>query len=154
MSDPQIRQFDADWVVFPIRVITAAEAAAHNLLSRGQEVAVEVDESQAVSVVLRPGEASLHHVKLVHGSEPNRSDDRRIGVSVRYIPTHVRQTLGPRDSASLVRGTDAHRHFHQEPTPGRDLARTSHTGHGLRGAVAPTGQECRAARCRRIWQAA
>ena len=48
--------------------------AETNLLSRGQEVAVEVDERDAVDVVLKPGEMSIHHVRLIHGSEPNRSD--------------------------------------------------------------------------------
>ncbi len=70
--------------------------AAHNLLSRGQEIQVEVDPAQAVDLVLEPGQMSLHHVKLIHGSEANRSDDRRIGFVVRYVPTYVRQTAGAR----------------------------------------------------------
>ncbi len=78
--------------------------APDNLLSRGQEVMVEVDEARAVDVVLRPGEMSLHHVRMFHGSPPNRSADRRIGYAIRYIPTHVRQIAGPRDTATLVRG--------------------------------------------------
>ena len=49
----------------------------HNMLSRGQEIAVAVDEAQAVDLVLRPGEMSLHHVKMFHGSNPNRSSDRK-----------------------------------------------------------------------------
>ena len=77
----------------------------HNLLTRGQEVAVEVDEAQQVPLVLRPGEMSLHHVRLVHGSAPNPSGDRRIGFAIRYIPTRLRQLEGE-DSATLVRGTD------------------------------------------------
>ena len=44
---------------------------------------------------------SLHHVKLVHGSEPNRSNDRRIGLAIRYIPTDVKQ-LKVRDLATLA----------------------------------------------------
>lgn len=95
--------------------------AAHNLLSRGQEVAVEVDETEAVNVELRPGEFSLHHVRIVHGSDPNRADYRRIGYAVRYVATCVRQTAGPRDSATLVRGTDRHHHFEPEPAPRADL---------------------------------
>jgi ectoine hydroxylase-related dioxygenase (phytanoyl-CoA dioxygenase family) len=91
-----------------------------NLLSRGQEIAVEVDESKAVDVILQPGEFSLHHIKLVHGSMPNRSADRRIGYALRYIPTHVRQTK-VRDSAMLVRGVDTYDHFDHEPRPRRDL---------------------------------
>ena len=91
-----------------------------NLLSRGQEVAVAVDEAQAVDIVLQPGEISLHHIKLVHGSAPNLSDNRRIGFALRYIPTHVRQTK-VRDSAMLVRGVDRHHHFDPEPRPRHDL---------------------------------
>lgn len=92
-----------------------------NLLSRGQEVAVEVDENDAVDVVLQPGEISLHHVRLIHGSEPNRSSLPRIGYAIRYVPTHVRQTLDVRDSATLVRGVDAYRNFDAEPVPATDF---------------------------------
>lgn len=91
-----------------------------NLLTRGQEVAVEVDQSKAVRLDLRPGEMSLHHVRLVHGSPPNPSDDRRIGFAIRYIPTHVRQVQGE-DSATLVRGVDDDRTFEHEPRPSRDM---------------------------------
>ncbi|MFI5358314.1 MAG: phytanoyl-CoA dioxygenase family protein [Opitutales bacterium] len=95
--------------------------AKDNLLSRGQEVAVEVDESQAVTLELQPGEISLHHVLLVHGSPPNNSATRRVGFTARYIPTTVRQTSGEPDSATLVRGVDTYRHFAAEPRPRRDL---------------------------------
>lgn len=91
-----------------------------NLLSRGQEISVEVDKSKAVGVALRAGEMSLHHIKLVHGSEPNRTPDRRIGLAIRYIPTSVRQTK-VRDAAMLVRGVDRFRHFDYEPRPQADL---------------------------------
>ena len=94
--------------------------AKNNLLTRGQEVAVEVDESKAVAITLEPGEISLHHVRLVHGSPPNPSHDRRIGFAIRYIPTTVAQIAGE-DSATLVRGVDTHRHFELEPRPTRDM---------------------------------
>lgn len=92
----------------------------HNLLTRGQEIAVEVDEREAVPLVLKPGEMSLHHVRLVHGSPPNPSPDRRIGFAVRYIPTSLYQLEGT-DSATLVRGEDRFGHFELEPRPERDL---------------------------------
>jgi non-haem Fe2+, alpha-ketoglutarate-dependent halogenase len=95
--------------------------AERNLLSRGQEIAVEVDEDQAVDIVLQPGEMSLHHVKLFHGSSPNTSDDRRIGFAVRYLPTHVRQVVGEKDSALLVRGVDSYGNFELETPPATDL---------------------------------
>jgi len=94
--------------------------AQNNLLTRGQEVAVEVDEGQAITIELAPGEMSLHHVRLVHGSPPNPSNDRRIGFAIRYIPTTVAQVAGD-DSATLVRGTDEHHHFAPEPRPSRDM---------------------------------
>jgi len=92
----------------------------HNLLTRGQEIAVEVDESQSVPLNLRPGEMSLHHVRLVHGSAPNPSLDRRIGFAIRYIPTSIRQLEGE-DSATLVRGADHFHHFAHEPSPKIDM---------------------------------
>ena len=103
--------------------------AAENLLSRGQEIMVEVDEARAVDVVLHPGEMSLHHVRMFHGSPPNRSADRRIGYAIRYIPTHVRQVAGPRDTATLVRGVDAYRHFDHEEAPAADLDASARARH-------------------------
>ena len=94
--------------------------AKNNLLTRGQEVMVEVDRSKRRIITLRPGEMSLHHVRLVHGSPPNPSTDRRIGFAIRYIPTSVAQVAGE-DSATLVRGEDRHHHFIAEPQPTRDL---------------------------------
>jgi len=96
--------------------------APDNLLSRGQEIMVDVDEAKAVDIVLHPGEMSLHHVRMFHGSPPNRSDDRRIGYAIRYIPTRIRQVAGERDSASLVRGVDRYGHFDPEQPPASDLA--------------------------------
>ncbi len=94
--------------------------AQNNLLTRGQEVAVDVDAGKAVTIELKAGEMSLHHVRLVHGSPPNPSNDRRIGFAIRYVPTSVRQIAGE-DSATLVRGADQFHHFEAEPRPTRDM---------------------------------
>ena len=99
-----------------------------NLLSRGQEIAVEVERDKAVMAPLAAGEMSLHHIKLVHGSEPNRSDDRRIGLAIRYIPTRVRQTR-VRDAATLVRGVDKYHHFDLEPRPKADMDQAAVAAH-------------------------
>jgi hypothetical protein len=95
--------------------------AKDNLLSRGQEVAVEVDEREAVDIILQPGEMSLHHVLIVHGSEPNRATWPRIGLAVRYVPTHVRQLGGEKDGALPVRGADRFGHFEPELPPEGEL---------------------------------
>src|SRR5687768_1383630 len=99
-----------------------------NLLTRGQEISVAVDESKAVDLILKPGEISLHDIKLVHGSAPNLSQDRRIGLAIRYLPTHVRQTK-ERDSAMLVRGVDRDRNFDPEPRPRADLDEAALAAH-------------------------
>jgi non-haem Fe2+, alpha-ketoglutarate-dependent halogenase len=96
--------------------------AADNLLTRGQEIAVEVDDAKAVMLSLRPGEMSLHHVRLIHGSDPNPSGQRRVGFAIRYLPTHVRQVVGTRDSATLVRGVDQFHNFEPEYAPDADLS--------------------------------
>ena len=92
-----------------------------NLLTRGQKLAVDVDPSQVADMPLAPGEVSLHHVMLAHSSEPNRTDDRRIGLAVRYIAPHVKQITGVPDSAMLVRGEDRYGHFELETPPTADM---------------------------------
>ena len=124
--------------------------AAENLLSRGQEIMVDVDESQAAMLVLAAGEMSLHHVRLIHGSDPNPSDDRRIGFAIRYIPTYVRQVAGSHDSATLVRGVDRYHHFEPEQRPDSDMSPAAVAYHAaITGAHAEilmrgTGKEMRA----------
>jgi len=98
-----------------------------NLLSRGQEIAVDVNEDEAVHVELKPGEMSLHHGKLFHGSSPNKTNDRRIGLALRYISTNMRQSADLKPHAKLVSGSDQYGHFHlMEPPMGvlheKDLA--------------------------------
>jgi hypothetical protein len=55
-----------------------------NLLNRGQTVDAAGMEEGAVNVVLKAGEMSLHEIRLVHGSNPNRSPHRRIGFVIRF----------------------------------------------------------------------
>jgi non-heme Fe2+,alpha-ketoglutarate-dependent halogenase len=59
-----------------------------NLLRRGEQIKVE-DESQAKDVVLQPGEMSLHQSCLVHGSNPNSSDEPRIGFIARFVTNRI-----------------------------------------------------------------
>lgn len=109
--------------------------AEGNLLSRGQEIAVEVDENKAVMLELQAGEMSLHHVRLIHGSDPNPSGKRRIGFAIRYLPTHVRQVVGSHDSATLVRGVDEFHNFAPERRPDADFSPAARAFHaGITGA--------------------
>lgn len=91
--------------------------AENNLLSRGQEIAVEVDDAQAENVVLDTGQASLHHGHLFHSSHPNGTDDRRIGVAIRYITPSMKQKTGDRSLVAHVSGEDRFDHFTVAPSP-------------------------------------
>ena len=91
-----------------------------NMLFTHEEVAVEVEDAKAANCLLEAGQMSLHHVNLMHGSQPNRSDARRMGYAIRYVAPHVRQR-GDQNSATLVRGVDDYRHFEPEPVPKRDM---------------------------------
>jgi len=86
-----------------------------NMLSRGQAITASIDPARARTLVLEPGEMSIHHVRLAHSSAPNRSPYRRLGVAIRYVAAHVRKTGPRRDSAILVRGTDRFGHFDPDP---------------------------------------
>ncbi len=96
--------------------------AEDNLLSRGQEIAVDVSEDEATDVALAPGQMSLHHVNIVHGSKANVSDKPRIGFVARYITPSVNQS-GSQQPVILVRGKDAYGHFElmREPPNPVDL---------------------------------
>ena len=77
--------------------------AEHNILTRGQVIA-EVDESKGVDLILEPGEMSIHHGAIIHGSKPNKSQQRRIGFSLQsYMPPDIAQVVG-RNIWTHVRG--------------------------------------------------
>ena len=91
--------------------------AKDNLLTRGQEIAVEVDEAKAVDVVLRPGQVSLHHGHLFHASGPNATPERRVGVAIRYVAPSMKQVSGDKLLVQLVSGKDDYGHFSVAPPP-------------------------------------
>jgi non-haem Fe2+, alpha-ketoglutarate-dependent halogenase len=93
-----------------------------NMLTKGQEIAIEIAEADAVAVELAPGEVAFHDGLAPHASGPNRSERPRIGFAIRYVATGVRQTSGPAISARLVRGSDRHRHFALETGPDAPLS--------------------------------
>lgn len=94
--------------------------ADDNALSRGQELAVEVDLQHAVDFVLAPGQMSLHHLWIAHGSAPNVADTPRVGIAIRYVAPVVRQDSPEPPIAMLVRGRDTHGHFRLLERPDSD----------------------------------
>ena len=91
--------------------------ARDNALSRGQEIAIEVEEAKAVALTLSPGEMSLHHIGIAHGSRANTTDQPRIGIAVRYIAPEVVQQGSERQMVQLVRGKDEWGNFEIVPPP-------------------------------------
>ena len=73
-----------------------------NLLNkRGERIRMDVDESQALDVVLQPGEMSMHQSTIIHGSNPNTSDQPRVGFIVRFV---TNQMINPNRPLLRVRG--------------------------------------------------
>ncbi len=126
---------------------------AANMLTRGQELVCDIDENAAVDLELEPGQISLHHIGLYHGSKPNRSDKRRIGIAIRYMSADVKK-VGRPESATLVRGSDRNGHFRLEPEPDGDFSKAARLAHNraVRRQVAnnydPVGPEPLAKRTR------
>lgn len=83
----------------------------NNLLSRGQEIAVDVADKDKTHIELQPGQMSLHHGLTIHGSGPNTSNDRRIGFAIRYLNPNARQQVADRDYAMMARGVDTSGNF-------------------------------------------
>ena len=92
----------------------------NNMLTRGQRI-TQLDRSRAVAMPLRAGQMSIHNYCLAHGSGPNRSTDRRMGVSMHFLAPDTRQIVGNWDCAALVRGQDRFGYFAHAPRPRRDL---------------------------------
>ncbi len=101
-----------------------------NLLSRGQEIAVDVDVSRRSAWRCTPARCRCTTSSSCTARPPNRTGDRRIGLAIRYIPTYVRQTK-VRDSAMLVRGVDKYHHFDDEPRPVADLDEAALAAHAI-----------------------
>jgi len=77
------------------------------------------DASKAVSCILEPNHASLHDGKLIHGSEPNLSNKRRCGYTMRYMGTNVRlnrDKVGAWHQIYLARGKDRGGNNYADPT--------------------------------------
>lgn len=94
---------------------------ATNILTRGQTIE-DVDESKAVDLILEPGQLSFHHMRTIHGSKPNRSNERRIGFTIQpYMSPDMRQVISP-TMAQLARGSDRSGNFELAPRPTSSMA--------------------------------
>jgi len=83
----------------------------NNLLTRGQTIQ-DIKITDTVPNILKPGQLSLHHPMIVHGSGPNKSNNRRIGFVIQsYIGANVDQVIG-KVYVQQARGEDTFK-FHE-----------------------------------------
>ena len=88
----------------------------NNLLTRGQTVE-NVPINETTPVILKAGQLSLHHPKVVHGSGLNKSKDRRIGFVIQsYIGSNVDQVLG-KIYVQQARGNDTFKYHEHVKRP-------------------------------------
>ena len=65
----------------------------------------DIDDSEAVDILLSAGDVSVHHPNVVHGSNANASPRWRRGLTIRYIPATTRIVHdGQWVSAFMLRG--------------------------------------------------
>ena len=88
----------------------------NNLLTRGQAVQ-NVPIEKTIPNILKAGQLSLHHPMIVHGSGPNKSNQRRIGFVIQsYIGTNVDQVLG-KVFVQQARGKDIFKYHEHTKRP-------------------------------------
>ena len=88
----------------------------NNLLTRGQTVE-NVPIEKTTPIILKAGQMSLHHPTVVHGSNLNKSNDRRIGFVIQsYIGSNVDQILG-KMYVQLARGHDTYKYHENVKRP-------------------------------------
>ena len=117
-----------------------------NMLTSGQTVDFDPDSIESVPILLQPGEASLHHSFLIHGSLPNQTTDLRMGMTLIFHRPGLRQMGDSRTSALLVRGEDRFNHFDHEQPPGAEddadtISRYQHAAGLYRNKVKEMGNQ-------------
>lgn len=93
-----------------------------NMLHRGQTIK-NLDTSNAKPIILKAGEMSMHDLRTLHASGPNPSDQPRLGLAFRFIPTSnfPRTLKWLKRGATLVSGKDEFHHFQPDPVPEYDF---------------------------------
>lgn len=95
-----------------------SDASEHNVLNQS------IDNAEQYGTLvwdpLPAGFASIHSDLLLHGSEPNHSNRRRCGLTLRYSAANVRAGLDWNQKGVWVRGTDSTHHWANNPRPDAD----------------------------------
>ena len=70
-----------------------------------------------VALEMKAGQISLHSDLLLHGSEPNTSDRRRCGLTMRFIPPEVRALNRRNQNSIIARGIAPDNHWFAASRP-------------------------------------
>ena len=100
----------------------------NNILFRKERLSDDIDESLAADLILKAGEMSVHDYGVVHGSEANNSNDRRIGFAIAFV-TPDTTPVGRKETAMLVRGSAPETDWEFEPRPKRDFDQQAKEAH-------------------------
>jgi ectoine hydroxylase-related dioxygenase (phytanoyl-CoA dioxygenase family) len=90
------------------RIFKHEQDDSENLVLNLTVMKTELDEARAVDVELQAGQVALLDVYTVHGSNPNRSANRRAAVAIRYMPgtSYIDPDLFSPRPLWLLRGED------------------------------------------------
>ena len=90
------------------RLLSKAEMRAtpgdENALSAAMSIE-DLNEADAVDLLMKSGDIEIHHPNIIHGSNPNHSPRWRRGLTIRYIPTSTQMTDPHHAKPFLLRGT-------------------------------------------------
>lgn len=98
-------------------------------------VKAQRDETLAIACELQPNHASLHDGRVIHGSEPNTSNIRRCGYTMRYMSSSCRLSEKQRDyhQIYLARGRDLAGQEYADPTVNYQSKIDLRAKHGRKG---------------------
>jgi len=104
---------------------------AQNLVLDQEVSNDQIKQDDIISLNLKAGEISLHNDALLHGSEPNISNYRRCGLTMRFSPVNVKADLSiwPHFEGQLVRGIDNYKLNPIAPIPRGEAVPTSKFQH-------------------------
>ncbi|HUG92853.1 MAG TPA: phytanoyl-CoA dioxygenase family protein [Planctomycetaceae bacterium] len=112
-------------VVRPAAQVPRSAAGSTSRMSRrddnGRTAESPSEGDEIIDVVLQAGQMSLHTPRVLHGSGPNGSREKRVGFAVRFVAPRAR-TVQSRPPAVLVRGRDTFGHFELVDPPVADDA--------------------------------
>ena len=93
-----------------------------DLLSYNQNLEKFIKKNPPLHMELKPGQFSIHHVNVVHGSGFNKSNNYRIGFAIRYVSSETQHLEEKRDLALHISGKK-NSYYIDEMSPKEDFSK-------------------------------